>query len=244
MDRLNPPPEDNPFRDLRITDSISELHLPGLQEQEEPYSKADMSWIKKLLDYIQQPPPEDFEPEYQGEDSEFLMDWLPEPRVVSAARTDKFTFNTDGSSFGKYSKSHQGRTATGIGNGGEILGFTIPLDSSLKRIKKVNGKPVANKFQAALVTFFSQDKTETLLLVGNDTGGRHINGNRRKRGWGEFGVNTYKELQSRGFPITMKKNSLGVPRDMEATYEFLDTKVYNVRDYKNLKAKLTEQKRL
>lgn len=154
---------------------------------------------------------------------------------------DKFSFNTDGSGSGKLSGSHQARTASGIGNGGEILGYTIPLDSSLRRIKTKNGRPVARLKQAAILTFTSGDQTVRLLAVGNDTGGRHIDGNSRNRGWGELGINTWREVKRQGIKVQIARNRLGIPRGTRLEYGFLDQTVSSIKEYRELKATLTEQ---
>lgn len=167
-----------------------------------------------------------------------------EPVRHSITRTetvDKFSFNTDGSSHGKLSGSHQSRTASGIGNGGEILGYTIPLDSSLRRIKTKNGRPVAKLRQAAILTFTSDGKSYRVLAVGNDTGGRHINGNSRNRGWGELGINTWREVQRLGLGVQISRNRLGVPRGTTLQFAFLDQTVRSVEQYRELKSELASQ---
>lgn len=215
--------------------------------------------------------PSDLRPDYrdvepdEGETISGLADGLPEKAKViepetASATTDRkpsrpakarsikstvmvtrFSFNTDGSSYGSLSGSHQGRTASGIGNGGEILGYTIPLDSSLKKIKTKNGRPVARLRQAAILTFTSGDQTVRLLAVGNDTGGRHINGNSRNRDWGELGVNTWLEAKRRGLGIQITRNSLKIPRDTTLEYAFLEETVSSVAQYRQLEAKLSKQ---
>lgn len=161
--------------------------------------------------------------------------------ITRTETVDKFSFNTDGSGHGKLSGSHQSRTASGIGNGGEILGYTIPLDSSLRRIKTKNGRPVARVKQAAILTFTSEGKTYRLLAIGNDTGGRHINGNSRNRGWGELGINTWRELQRQGMGVEISRNRLGVPRGTTLQFAFLDKTVSSVEQYRELKSELTAQ---
>lgn len=158
-------------------------------------------------------------------------------KIVGIETVNRFSFNTDKSNYSRYSGSHQARTATGIGNGGEILGYTLPLDSSLKRVKE--GK----RYQPAILTFQQGAKTIKLLAVANDTGGRHINGNSRNRGWGELGINTWFAARDAGLRVTISRNRISLP-GTRLTYAFLDAEVRTVSQYRALKNKLIKSGQL
>lgn len=170
---------------------------------------------------------------YSGRDST-VGDGVPSlGSAVGSIRVSEFALNTDGSAGGsEFSSTHQNVTASGITNGSEILGYTIPLDSSLKKIKE------GRLNQPAIITFTSGDKQQKVLAVANDTGGRQIGGDPNNRGWGELGLNTIKSLKESGFGVRYGKNSLTFPEGTVATYEFLDGEVKTVDQYRELKIKL------
>jgi hypothetical protein len=159
-------------------------------------------------------------------------------KVVSA---NSFAFNNDGNTRTdtNLSDTYLPKTASGIPNDGEILGYTIPLDSTLTKIAKDgNGNPVARIRQPAIVTFRdSSGKEYRVLAVGNDTGGKQITGP-RDRGWGEFGTNTWRAVQSQGLNVTLGRNSLEGVNGVTATYEFLDGRINNVDEYRYLQNEL------
>ena len=158
------------------------------------------------------------------------------PIVVHELAVIKFTVNTDGSQFGHLSKWHNAGTATGIGNGGEILGFTLPLNRDLKTIKQVSDfKP--EEFEV-------DGDTHRLLAVANDVGGRQINRSRFNRGWGELGINTFLYLQNLKVAIDIRHNYLSVPAGMKLTYRFLDQKIRSEEEYRQLKKNLIQQGRI
>jgi hypothetical protein len=157
--------------------------------------------------------------------------------VGTATTATRFSFNTDKSQYSRFSGSHQNRTASGIGNGGEILGYTLPLDSSLRRVKE--GK----RYQAAILTFRQGLRTVKLLAVANDTGGRHINGNSRNRGWGELGINTWFAAKDAGLRVTISRNRLSLP-GTRLHYSFLDAEVRTVSQYRSLKRRLQQSGQL
>jgi len=148
-------------------------------------------------------------------------------KVTREFTVSRFSFNTDKSKYSHLSGSHQNRTATGIGNGGTILGYTIPLNSSLKRVKE------GQRNQAAILTFTQGAKSISLLAVANDTGGIHINGDSRNRGWGELGINTWLAAQKQGLQIKLSRNRLSTP-GVKLKFQLLDYRVKTVSQYKRL----------
>jgi len=162
--------------------------------------------------------------------------------TVRTASVKEFVANNDGNTSVdvNISSTYQNRTASGIANDSEILGYTIPLDASLKNVAKdSSGNPVAKLFQPALVTFKDGSGREyRVLAVGNDTGGRQVGGNALTRDWGEFGTNTFRTLQKQGLDVSLAKNSLGLPAGTTATYQFLDGEVKNVEQYRALQSQL------
>ena len=152
---------------------------------------------------------------------------------------DKFSFNSDGAGGGGLSSTYQSKTASGISNTGEILGYTIPLDSTFTKVKDGRIR------QPAIITFQEGGNYYRILAIANDTGGIHINGDSKNRGWGEIGYNTYKYLQDQyDFPLEIGRNSLTMPQDAKATYELLDGDIRNVEQYRALKEKLVSENRL
>jgi len=168
----------------------------------------------------------------------------PTGRTVS---TNGFAFNNDGNTRQDtdLSSTYLGKTASGIPNDSPILGYTIPLDSSLRQIARdSNGNPVARIRQPAIITFRdSSGKEYRVLAVGNDTGGRQITGP-RDRGWGEFGTNTWRAVQGQGLNVTIGRNSISGTQGLTATYQFLDGKINNLSDYNALKDKLLAEGKL
>jgi len=152
-------------------------------------------------------------------------------KVVGRESVGEFSFNTDKSEYGRYSGSHQSCTATGIGNGGEILGYTIPLDASLKRVKE------GRRYQPAILTFHQAGKEVQLLAVANDTGGRHVGGSSRNRGWGELGINTWFAARDAGLDVSIGRNRVSVP-GTRLEYEFLPGEVRTVSQYRELQERL------
>lgn len=164
---------------------------------------------------------------------------------IETVTVSKFAFNTDGAGekYKHLSNSHQSRTATGIGNGGEILGYTLPLESNMKKIRALGVKEPIGKNRAAILEFVENGTVYRLLAVANDTGGRWGE-SREDRQWGELGVNTYDALRELGAKVKVKKNSLSVPSDLKLTYHFLPDKVFSVDDYRELKQRLTAEGKL
>jgi hypothetical protein len=169
----------------------------------------------------------------------------PQARTV---RVSNFAANNDGNTRVDVglSDTYLPQTATGIPNDSEILGYTIPLDSSLKQIARdSSGNPVANKGQPAIITFRTSTGNEyRVLAVGNDTGGRQVNGNPLQRDWGEFGTNTFRALQQQGLNVQLARNSLTLPPGTTATYEFLNGNITDVSQYRALQQELVQSGRL
>ena len=158
-------------------------------------------------------------------------------KVTREFSVSRFSFNTDKSKYAHLSGSHQSQTATGIGNGGTILGYTIPLDSSLKRVKE------GQRNQAAILTFTQGSKSITLLAVANDTGGLHVNGNSHNRTWGELGINTWLAAQKQGLNIQLSRNRLSTP-GVKLKFQLLDYRVKTVSQYKRLQRVLRDSGQL
>lgn len=181
---------------------------------------------------------------------------IAKPEVISTgkfsptgkvASTNTFAFNNDGNTTSDtgLSDTYLPKTASGFSNDGEILGYTIPLDSSLTKIARdSNGNPVAQIKQPAIVTFKdSAGKEYRVLAVGNDTGGKQISGP-NDRGWGEFGTNTWRAVQDQGLGVSLGRNSLGGTEGVTATYEFLEGQVNSVDEYRALQQKLVAEGKL
>ena len=163
----------------------------------------------------------------------------------SSVSTTGFTANNDGNTRFDTGLSpiYQGQTASGIPNDGEILGYTIPLNSSLNQIQQDNnGNPVARLKQPAIITFTtSSGQQYKVLAVGNDTGGRWLDRSGTNRGWGEFGTNTFRALQQQGLDVNLNYNSLSLPPGTTATYNFLNGTVNSVEEYRALQQSLQQQ---
>jgi peptidoglycan hydrolase-like protein with peptidoglycan-binding domain len=156
----------------------------------------------------------------------------------------EFSFNTDKNNSGSnLSNTHNSNTSSGIPNDGPILSMTIPIDSQKEAIKKdENGEPVANLNQAAIVTVQTPEGEKKVLVVANDVGGVHIDGNQYDRGFGEFGINFFDHLIDQGVDIKIGKNSLTIPEGIDMTISLLeDTQIKTVEEYNNLKDKLEKQ---
>jgi len=170
-----------------------------------------------------------------------------------AGQITSFSFNNDGNTTQDttLSNTYLGQTASGIPNDSEILGYTIPLDSSLKKIQlDANGNPVARLRQPAIVTFTDANgNSYKILAVGNDTGGKWVGNNSSQRTWGEFGSNTYRALQSQGLGVEVGRNSSGtpflnMPKGTTASFEFLEGSVTSVEQYRELQSQLSTQGRI
>lgn len=169
----------------------------------------------------------------------------PAPRTTSATQ---FAFNNDGNTQGDQglSSTYQNKTASGIPNDSEILGYTIPLDASLKQIARdSSGNSVANLKQPAIITFRTSSGQEyRVLAVGNDTGGRQVGGNPLVRDWGEFGTNTFRALNKQGLNVQLGRNSISLPPGTTAIYEFLNGSIDTVQQYRELQNELVQTGRL
>lgn len=169
----------------------------------------------------------------------------PTARTTTASQ---FAANNDGNTRvdRDLSNTYLPNTASGIPNDSEILGYTIPLDASLESIARdKTGQPVASVGQPAIVTFRTSSGQEyRVLAVGNDTGGRQVGGNPLVRDWGEFGTNTFRELQRQGLNVQLAKNSLSLPDGTTATYEFLNGNITSVDQYRALQNELAQSGRL
>jgi hypothetical protein len=171
----------------------------------------------------------------------------------NAGQITSFSFNNDGNRTQDttLSNTYLGKTASGIPNDSEILGYTIPLDSSLSKVQlDANGNPVARLRQPAIVTFTDANgKSYKVLAVGNDTGGKWVGNNSSQRTWGEFGSNTYRALQSQGLGVDIGRNAKGtpflnMPKGTTASFEFLEGNITNVQQYRDLQSQLTSQGRI